>query len=86
MLFAGCIAAVVVWFPARIPDFARISWLEKLREIPMPEFLDATATVGEGASFFEQWGGLALIVLLMGGAAGFVYYLNSVFSSDNISG
>jgi hypothetical protein len=98
MLFAGCIAAVVAWFPALLPSFSRLSWLEWVREIPLPEFLDSADFVGsvgsgfsvsagfEGAPLFEQWGGLVVILLLVGGAVGFVYYLNSLFSNDNVRG
>lgn len=91
MLLAGCIAAIVAWFPVLMPAFGRMSWLEKLSDIPAPKFLERLAGtttgigVGESAAivpFFEPWGGLILIVLLIGGAAGFIYYLNSLFSSD----
>ncbi|MDR2890776.1 MAG: hypothetical protein LBV18_04135 [Alistipes sp.] len=95
MLFAGCIAAVVAWFPALLPSFSRLSWLEWVREIPLPEFLDSADFVGsvglvsegfESAPLFEQWGGLVVILLLIGGAVGFVYYLNYLFSSNNVRG
>lgn len=77
MLLAGCIAALVVWYPVLVPALTRFSWLERIH-IPVPEFSTATETV----PFLEEWGGLMLLVLLVGGAFGFVFYLNSLFSSD----
>ncbi len=78
MLLAGCIAALVVWYPVLAPALTRFDWLERIH-IPVPEFTQTT-----GVTFLEEWGGLVLLVLLVGGAVGFVYYLNSLFSSDYI--
>ncbi len=78
MLLAGCIAALVVWYPVLAPALTNFSWLERIRiDIPVPEFTQTIAV-----PLLEQWGGLVLLVLLVGGAVGFVYYLNSLFSSD----
>ncbi len=81
MLLAGCIAALVVWYPVLAPALTNFSWLERIRiDIPVPDFTQTT-----GVSFLEEWGGLVLLVLLVGGAVGFVYYLISLFSSDYTS-
>ena len=77
MLLAGCIAALVVWYPALMPAFTHISWLEKIGDL-LPELPQTDTTL----PFIEQWGGLILLVLLVGGAVGFIYYLNSLFSTD----
>ncbi len=88
MLLAGCIAALVVWFPALAPALTRFTWLENLR---IPKLFDTVAGSMAGVAestatlpFLEQWGGLILLVLLVVGAAGFIYYLNSLFSGDRI--
>ncbi len=78
MLLAGCIVALVVWYPVLVPALTRFEWLERLRiSIPVPEF---TRTIA--VPLLEQWGGLALLVLVIGGAVGFIYYLSTLFSSD----
>lgn len=84
MLLVGSIAALVAWFPILMPAFTNMSWLEKLR-IPEPKFLNGLGVAAESAAhepFLEQWGGLILLGLLVGGAIGFIYYLNSLFSND----
>ncbi len=82
MLLAACVAALVVWFPARLPAFARSSWLEVMRSA-MPDLDAAGAATGNTLPFFEQWGGLTLLVLTIGGAAGFIYYLNTIFAGES---
>ena len=77
MLLAGCIAALVVWYPALMPAFTNFSWLEEIGDL-LPELPQTDTTL----PFIEQWGGLILLVLLVGGAVGFIYYLNSLFSTD----
>ncbi len=69
-----------------------MSWLDGLRDVLPDVALFDAAAVGIGAKgvaenaaslpLLEQWGGLVLIVLLVGGAVGFIYYLNTLFSSD----
>lgn len=101
MLLAACVGAVVVWFPALMPAFTRMSWLEDLRITALGRTIydavagafgagtgvgESVADAGGGAALplFEQWGGLVLLVLLIGGAAGFIYYLNNLFNSDYV--
>ncbi len=88
MLLAGCVAALVVWFPALLPAFSRTSWLDWMRRIPSPWFLKgpSVGSIGETATaalpFLEQWGGLLFMALAAAAAMGIVHYLNNLFPGD----
>ncbi|MDR2883027.1 MAG: hypothetical protein LBU98_04545 [Alistipes sp.] len=77
MLLAGCIAALAVWYPVLLPALTSFSWLNRIH-ISLPEFSPTAETI----PFLEEWGGLVLLVLLIGCAVGFIYYLNTLFSND----
>ncbi len=86
MLLAACIAVVVVWFPTVLPSFTRLSWLEKLQLPSLDGIFSGTGVDAvEALPFFEQWGGLTAMILLVGGAAGFIYYLNGLFADSSPS-
>lgn len=72
MLLAGCIVLLVNWFPAYLP------FLETVR---LPELHPAFSAITDTFPFIEQWGGWIVLTLLAGSAAGFIYYLNNLFSS-----
>lgn len=85
MLLVGSIAALVIWFPVLLPAFVNFSWLDKLRSSFLKFPFRQLSPPDSSLPFLEQWGGLLLIVLLVVVAVGFVFYLNSLFSSDSSS-
>jgi hypothetical protein len=76
MLLAGCIAALVVWFPSLVPAFTTHEWFTRLRN-PFSGLFQTTAI-----PWLEQWGGPLLITLVIAAAVGFVWYLNNLLSAD----
>lgn len=72
MLLAGCLIVLLNWFPHYLP------FTESLR---MRELLAGLSRYANLPPIFEQWGPWITTVLLAGSAAGFIYYLNSLFSN-----
>ena len=70
MLWAGCIAILISWFPAHLP----------LKNSLPPKPDEWMAKFLEPSPLPEQWGGWIIISLIAIGAVGFIYYLNSLFS------
>jgi hypothetical protein len=84
-LLAGCIAALVVWFPTLMPALTDISWMERWRA-SLHKLFDSAPAAGQSAvaGFIEQWGAPTLLVLGIGVAAGFVWYLNALAGTDDL--
>jgi hypothetical protein len=83
MLLAGGIVALVMWFPAHTPAL-NFAWLRDLFDAvggSVTEAVEGTATL----SFMEQWGGVVLVLLIAGCAAGFVWCLNSIFAGEKVT-
>jgi hypothetical protein len=84
MLLAGGIAALVVWFPALTPSL-NFTWLEKLRIPAMFQGIASGVETTTSLPFLEQWGGVILVLLLAGGAAGFLWCLNSLSAGERVA-
>jgi hypothetical protein len=74
MLLAGCVAALVVWFPSLVPAFTTHEWFARLRN-PFVGLFETTAI-----PWLEQWGGPLVITLVIAAGGGFMWYLNNLLS------
>lgn len=72
MLLAGCIAVLWHWFPSQLP------FLKPLDLSSAHPFFSGLA---DAFPFLEEWGGWIVLTLLVASTAGFIYYLNNLFSN-----